>query len=46
MKAAYEEVKNKGLYDHIVVNDAIDKAVERLLLILDGTETRKGPRTQ
>ncbi|MBA3349544.1 MAG: guanylate kinase [Actinobacteria bacterium] len=37
MKAAYEEVKNKGLYDHIVVNDAIDKAVERLLLILDGT---------
>ncbi|MDQ3783682.1 MAG: guanylate kinase [Actinomycetota bacterium] len=37
MKAAYEEVKNKGLYDHIVVNDDIEKAVERLLLILDGT---------
>lgn len=46
MKAAYEEVKNKGLYDHIVVNDSIDRAVRRLLLILDGTETRKGPPPQ
>jgi guanylate kinase len=35
LRAAYEEVKNKGVYDHIVVNDDVDSAVEALLRILD-----------
>lgn len=35
VKAAYEEVKNKGQYDHIVVNDRIQDAVEQLVRILE-----------
>ncbi len=35
MQAAYEEMKKKGLYDHIVINDDVDEAVEALLRILD-----------
>lgn len=33
--AAYDEVKNKGLYDHIVVNDDVEQAAEQLTRILD-----------
>lgn len=40
MRAAYDEVKNKGLYDHIVVNDDITRAVDELLRILDETTRR------
>ena len=36
LRAAYEEVKQKGLYDHIVVNDDLEAAVRALLRILDG----------
>lgn len=32
--AAYDEVKNKGLYDHIVVNDDVADAAEELTRIL------------
>ena len=35
MRAAYDEVKNKGLYDQIVVNDDVEKAVDELVRILD-----------
>jgi guanylate kinase len=35
IKAAYEEVKAKGLYDHIVVNDDVTKAADELLRILE-----------
>lgn len=42
LRAAYDEVKNKGLYDHIVVNDAVDRAVEEVLRIMDGSRTSKG----
>lgn len=35
VKAAYEEVKNKGLYDYIVVNADVNKAQEELVRILD-----------
>ncbi|MFN2488461.1 MAG: guanylate kinase [Actinomycetota bacterium] len=35
LRAAYEEVKQKGLYDHIVVNDDLESAVTELLRILD-----------
>jgi len=35
VKAAYEEVKVKGLYDHIVINDDVDRATDELLRILE-----------
>ena len=35
VKAAYQEVKNKGQYDHIVVNDRVEDAVEQLVRILE-----------
>lgn len=34
LRAAYEEVKKKGLFDHIVVNDQVDRAVDELLRIM------------
>jgi guanylate kinase len=42
IRAAYEEVKSKGLYDHIVVNDDLGQAVDDLLRIL--VEEEKGSR--
>jgi guanylate kinase len=35
VKAAYEEVKSKGLYDHIVVNDDVSRAATEVLRILE-----------
>ena len=35
VKAAYEEVKVKGLYNHIVINDDVDRATDELLRILE-----------
>jgi guanylate kinase len=35
VNAAYEEVKAKGLYDHIVVNDDVSRAADELLRILE-----------
>jgi guanylate kinase len=35
VRAAYEEVKNKGLYDYILVNADIQAATEQLVRILD-----------
>jgi guanylate kinase len=37
MRAAYDEVKKKGDYDHIVVNENVEKAVSELVRILEGT---------
>ncbi len=34
-RAAYDEIKNKGLYDHIVVNDDLRDAVDALVRILE-----------
>ncbi|MDP9068838.1 MAG: guanylate kinase [Actinomycetota bacterium] len=34
--AAYAEIKRKELYDHIVINDRLEDAVDHLLRILDG----------
>jgi guanylate kinase len=41
LKAAYEETKKKGYYDHVIVNDDLGQAVEKLLRILEGQENRK-----
>jgi guanylate kinase len=41
LRAAYEEVKRKGVYDHIVVNDDLDQAVEALLRILEETPRKE-----
>ena len=35
VKAAYEEVKAKGLYDHIVINDDLARATDEVLRILE-----------
>jgi guanylate kinase len=35
MRAAYEEVKKKGEYDHIVVNESVESAVDELVRILE-----------
>jgi guanylate kinase len=35
VRAAYEEVKNKGQYDHIIVNERVEDAVEQLVRILE-----------
>ena len=35
-RAAYDEVKARRVYDHIVVNDDLEQAVGELLRILDG----------
>lgn len=35
IEAAYNEMKVKGMYDHIVVNDDLDRAVEEFLRILE-----------
>jgi guanylate kinase len=35
VRAAYEEVKSSGLYDHIVINDRLEDAVAELLRILE-----------
>lgn len=37
LRAAYDEVKVKGLYDHIVINDQVERAVEEVLRIMDGS---------
>ncbi len=41
LTAAYEEVKNKGNYDHIVVNDDVGRAAEELVRILGGTTRQR-----
>ena len=37
MRAAYDEVKNKGSYDHIVVNDDPDAAAAQVVSILESS---------
>ncbi|HEV3473415.1 MAG TPA: guanylate kinase [Actinomycetota bacterium] len=37
MRAAYDEVKNKASYDHIVVNDDPDEAAAQVVSILEST---------
>jgi len=39
IEAAYEEVKVKRIYDHIVVNDQVGKAADDLVRILDANRS-------
>lgn len=41
MRAAYEELKNKGVYDHIVINDDVGRAADEVVRILDGKNPGK-----
>jgi guanylate kinase len=36
IKAAYDEVKRKGQYDHIVVNDDLESAIDEVVRIIEG----------
>lgn len=38
VKAAYDEVKSKGQYDHIVVNDTVERASGELVRIIEQEE--------
>ena len=35
LEAAYEEVRSKGTYDHIIINDEVERAAEELARIID-----------
>lgn len=35
MRAAYEELKNRGVYDHIIINDEVGRAAGELIRILE-----------
>ena len=41
LAAAYEEVKNKGNYDHIVVNEDVGRAADQVIRILEETEKNR-----
>lgn len=36
LEAAYEEVRSKGTYDHIIINDEVERAAQELARIIDG----------
>jgi guanylate kinase len=38
MRAAYEELKNKGIYDYIVINDDLGRATDELVRIIEEKE--------
>lgn len=42
MRASYDELKARRIYDHIVVNDDVDTAAAQLLRILEAQEHKKG----
>ena len=41
--AAYEEVKTKGSYDHVIVNDRLEHAVDELVRILEEHRPERSP---
>ena len=40
VQADYDEVKEKGAYDHIVVNDRIEDAIAQVIRIMDAPQER------
>ncbi|MGI8775143.1 MAG: guanylate kinase [Actinomycetota bacterium] len=45
LRAAYEEVRSKGVYDHIVVNDHVERATDELVRILEEESTTRRRRS-
>ncbi|HET7481719.1 MAG TPA: guanylate kinase [Actinomycetota bacterium] len=41
LEAAYDEVRRKGVYDHIVINDDINRAVDELVRIIEGSDSER-----
>ena len=39
LEAAYEEIRSKGIYDHIIINDVVERASDELARIIK--ESRK-----
>lgn len=37
LEAAYDEVRSKGTYDHIVINDEVERAAAELARIIEGS---------
>jgi guanylate kinase len=37
LEAAYEEVRSKGTYDHIVINDTVERAAEEVARIIESS---------
>lgn len=37
LEAAYEEIRSKGTYDHIIINDEVDRAAEDLARIIESS---------
>ena len=35
LEAAYEEVRSKGIYDHIIINDRVERAAQELARIIN-----------
>ena len=38
LEAAYEEVRSKGTYDHIIINDEVERAARELARIIEGNK--------
>jgi guanylate kinase len=45
LRAAYEEVRARGDYDHIVVNDQVERATDELVRILEEESTTRRRRS-
>jgi guanylate kinase len=41
LESAYDEVRRKGVYDHIVINDDVDRAVGELTRIIEGSTNER-----
>lgn len=40
LEAAYEEVRSKGTYDHIIINDTVERAAEELARIIESANRK------
>jgi guanylate kinase len=38
LEAAYDEVRRKGTYDHIIINDSVERAADELAHIIDSSK--------
>ncbi len=42
LSIAEEEISNKGLYDHVIINDILEDAYQELIAIINGTRKNAG----